>query len=173
MNNEQPMMFSEIDTGRVAIFSPDRKYRYYLEQIWNKDKPLVGFLMLNPSTADEFKNDPTVQRCVNFVKDWGYGGLAVCNIFAYRSTDPSELYNLEDPIGPENDAYIDAMFNKVEFVIGAWGAHGKHLGRGDSIMDKYRDSLYALSMTKNKQPGHPLYLKSDLLPQPMTPEWKS
>mgnify|MGYP000880158315 CR=1 FL=1 len=86
----------------TAGFSPDREFRYTLTRRWD-DRLLVNFLMLNPSTADENIEDPTIRRCMGFARDWGYGGLMVTNIFAYRSTDPKALYKVPDPTGPANN----------------------------------------------------------------------
>lgn len=89
-----------------AVFSPCRTYRYGLWRIWNPGAPLLAFIMLNPSTADDVVNDPTVERCVRRAVSMGYGGLRVANIFALRSTDPTQLYVSVDPIGPDNDTAI-------------------------------------------------------------------
>jgi len=76
-----------------ATFSPCRKYRYSLFRIWDEDKSLVLFIGLNPSTADEKEDDPTIRRCINFAKQWGwgYGGLIMGNLFSFRATQPSDL----------------------------------------------------------------------------------
>ena len=85
-----------------ATFSPCRRYRYTLWRQWD-ERPPATFIMLNPSTADETANDPTVERCQRRAQAMGYGGVRVANIFALRSTDPRALYTAEDPVGPEND----------------------------------------------------------------------
>lgn len=71
-----------------AILSEDRKYRYVLSRIWDESKPMVMIIGLNPSTADETKNDPTIIRCIDFAKSWGYGGVYMLNLFAFRATLP-------------------------------------------------------------------------------------
>ena len=89
------------------------------------------FLMLNPSTADAIDNDPTVERCLRRALKMGFGGLMVCNTFAYRSTDPEKLYEVEDPVGPENDQIILARARSAGMVICGWGTHGAlHGGMG-------------------------------------------
>ena len=125
---------------------------------------MLGFLMLNPSTADEVKNDPTVTRCVRYAKKWGYGALWVSNIFAYRSTEPRILKLIHDPVGPGNDESIDMMFEDCKMVIAAWGEHGLLNNRSYEIRKKYKGRLYALRLNASGEPAHPLYLKKSLEP---------
>jgi hypothetical protein len=89
-----------------AVFSTCRRYRYVLRRIWDRSTPPAMFVGLNPSTADEVKDDPTVRRCIGYAKRWGFGGLIMTNIFAFRSTDPNALVELDDPVGPRNDAWL-------------------------------------------------------------------
>ena len=146
-----------------AYFSKDRKYRYALWRIWNKEKPKVLFIGLNPSTADELKDDPTIRRCIRFAKDWDYGGYIMGNIFAYRSTDPKNLLKIDDPIGPKNDYWLKKIHQEASLTIGAWGNHGKILGRGEEINQMLK-TFYCLRITKQGFPSHPLYLSSKLKP---------
>jgi hypothetical protein len=92
------------ETG--ARFSIDRRYRYALWRVWDHDENLYNFLLLNPSSADEATNDPTIERCERRARRWGFGGLIVTNLFALCATDPAGLHRITDPIGPENDAAI-------------------------------------------------------------------
>lgn len=179
-------MNHEIDINEApAIFSPCRTWRYTLRRVWpdlfdglfpsppRADK-MVAFIGLNPSTADEVENDPTVRRCINFAKRWGYGGMFMLNIFAYRSTDPDKLYVVEDPVGAFNDRYILKVVDQAALVIGCWGNHGKLQGRGWELIRLIQSEqsadrqLYRLgALTNMGQPRHPLYLKGDLLPEPL------
>jgi hypothetical protein len=122
--------------------------------------------MLNPSTADAEKLDPTVRRCVGFAERWGYGSLEVANLFAFRSTDPSELYRAEDPIGPENDRHIKDAVCASRSVIAAWGQHGRLRGRDEEVVELVTDlaDLHCLRRTKHGLPWHPLYLPGSLPP---------
>lgn len=152
-----------------ARFSECRQYRYELRRIWD-DGPLVNFIMLNPSTADEVANDPTVERQCRRVRRWGkgHGGIIVTNIFAWRSTDPDALYTLEDPIGPENDTHIVEAAHESQIVICAWGGtHGGLHGRGEAVRKRLSifTTLHYLKMCDNGHPGHPLYLPYSLKPQ--------
>lgn len=113
-----------------ARFSPCRRYRYLLWRGWDATKPSATFVMLNPSTADEVDNDPTVERCQQRAIQMGYGGLRVANIFAFRSPDPRALYREAEPVGDENDAAIIQAAQGAGIVVCAWGTHGMHLGRG-------------------------------------------
>lgn len=151
-----------------ATFSNCRTYRYALWRHWDESKPKAMFLMLNPSTADETRNDPTVERCQRRAEMMGYGGLLVCNIFALRSTDPKTLYVAEDPIGPQNDLAIIMGAKQSALIVCGWGAHGKYLGRGRAVHAMLTDRGYKphyLRRTKDGQPGHPLYIGYDVQPQ--------
>ena len=146
-----------------GIFSPDRKYRYTLGRAWEPEKPYAMFVGLNPSTADEVNNDPTVRRCINYAKDWGYGGLCMTNIFAFRATDPKVMKRQEDPVGEENDRYLVECGKRAGIIIAAWGTHGVHMGRGKAVAEML-GYLYCLGVTKDGHPKHPLYLRKDLKP---------
>lgn len=152
--------------NRTATFDETGAYRYRLRREWDASKPALGFLMLNPSTADHTKEDPTVRRCIGFAKAWGYGALEVVNIFALRSTDPRGLRDVDDPIGPENDAAILECRCEVDMMIAAWGNHGEYMGRGLRVLEILRAAgpLHCLSLTGAGQPGHPLYLRADSTP---------
>ncbi len=146
-----------------AEFSPDRIHRYSLWRIWNEEKEYAAFVGLNPSTADEYKNDPTVRRCINYAKDWGYGGFYMLNIFGFRSTDPKNLYKADDPVGPDNDHHIQKISSGAGITIAAWGNHGAFLDRGRETV-KLLTEPHCLKLTKAGCPGHPLYLRKDLKP---------
>jgi hypothetical protein len=160
-----------------AIFSPDRDYRYILWRRWSKGKT-INFILLNPSTADEKNNDPTVERCEQRARMWGYGELVVTNIFAYRSTNPKVLSKMHDPVGPDNDKSIfDSAVNSNCTICG-WGEHGKLLNRGNVVKKLLCCvKLYALRINKSGIPSHPLYLSYKLKPISFTAngvmEWVS
>lgn len=150
-----------------AIFSEDRVYRYLLRRRIGVQRTTCLFIMLNPSTADEKRNDPTVSRCIGFAKHWGFGRLEVCNIFAYRATDPKELYSYYDGkliIGPDNDMHIRHAVDRADRVVCAWGNHGVLFDRGifirEAIMLQDKFPL-AFKITNKGQPIHPLYQKRD------------
>lgn len=145
-----------------AVFSPCRSYRYALHRFWDIG-PRVCFIGLNPSTATESVNDPTVTRCISYAKRWGYGGMYMLNIFAYRATDPKMMLIQQDPIGPENDFYLKEVANKVSFRVACWGNHGEYLGRGMQVK-KMIKNLHWLKMNNTGQPAHPLYLSQTLQP---------
>lgn len=123
------------------------------------------FLMLNPSTADESKNDPTVERCERWARSWGYGGLLVCNLFAFRATDPIDMKAARDPVGPDNDAAILECADRAGKVICGWGNHGGHLGRSSAVRKALAwKELHCLRITQAGEPQHPLYLPNDIKP---------
>ncbi len=150
-----------------AEFSPDKKYRYALWRIWDDSKQKVLFICLNPSTADALKDDPTIRRCVGFADNWGYGGLYIANLFAFRATNPRDMKKQNYPIGPKNDDWILQMVGLCNITIISWGTHGNYLSRGRKIIDLLKPSqIYCLEKTKDGYPKHPLYLKKDLKPLP-------
>lgn len=149
-----------------AVFSPDRAYRYKLWRIWDSSKPLAMFVGLNPSTADEENNDPTVAKCQRYARGWGYGGLVMTNLFAFRSTDKSVLEEVDDPIGPENDRYLAELAKSAGIVVAAWGNDGNYLGRSNAV-SSLLPMLHYLRLNKTGEPAHPLYLSGALKPTPM------
>lgn len=146
-----------INTG--AVISDDGKYRYRLWRIWDDSKPLVLWIMLNPSTADHSINDPTITRCIGFTKNWGYGGMFVGNLFAYRATDPRELHCQRDPYGPDNSHHVWQMIKECETVVCAWGNYRNANGNLYQLSSLL--NLRCLGVNKNGSPKHPLYMKSD------------
>ena len=151
-----------------AVFSDCRKFRYALWRMWDGDKPLVMIIGLNPSTADEKVNDPTITRCISFARSWGYGGVCVTNLFGFRATAPTELKSYHDPIGKENDAWVHEMAKEAAIKVAAWGNHGKFLNRSVDFLSSL-DQLHCIKMNKSGEPAHPLYLKAELKPVPMIP----
>lgn len=150
----------------TAIFSECRTFRYRLSRHWGGDGYL-NFLMLNPSTADENTNDPTIERCQRRAMALGYSGLVVTNLFAFRSTDPLGLHTVKDPIGPANDAHILAVARNADVVVAGWGKHGGYYGRDFEVKQLLRDggvSLHALRLNSDRSPEHPLYIPYDLPP---------
>lgn len=149
-----------------ARFSNDMKYRYLLERQWKEAIGRVLFIMLNPSTADAEKADPTVARCITYAHIWGFGGVEVANIYALRSTNPKALFKDPDPIGQHNYCMIESAVGRASLVVAAWGTISndkKHLAEICRIVTQQKD-LYCLRTTKNGHPAHPLYLPGDLKP---------
>ena len=147
-----------------AIFSPCRKYRYVLWRQWRENSSQSVFIGLNPSTADETKDDPTIRRCIGYAKEWGYGGIIMLNIFAYRSTNPKDLRLVEDPVGSSNDVFLKSYL-RVSNTIACWGVWGSHENRGQKVIEMLgREYLMCLGQTKDGHPKHPLYLKRGIVP---------
>jgi len=148
-----------------ATFSPDRVHRYDLVRILGSSKKIVNFIGLNPSTADETKNDPTVRRCIGFAEAWGAGTLVVTNIFAFRATDPKVMKEATDPVGCDNDFALRRWAVKADVVVAAWGNHGAFMSRGQGVTELLADvaDLHALGLTKGGHPKHPLYLAKNLV----------
>ena len=153
------------DDRSDAVLSSDREYRYRLSRTWDTEKSTLGFIMLNPSTADESEDDPTIRRCIGYAKDWGYGSILVGNLFALRATDPSQLREHDRPIGPENDEYLRSICETVEMTVAAWGTKGALGNRGPEVTEMLEVDLYALDTTKAGHPNHPLYQPKDADPE--------
>ncbi len=149
-----------------AIISDCKKYRYQLWRIWDSSKPFVLFIMHNPSTADGTDDDPTIRRCINFAKSWGYGGIYVGNLFPYRATDPKELIGLTPLVlTPFNNImHIGNMIIKCKLHVLAYG--NPIIKAATPIISDER--WHCLKVTKFGNPCHPLYLKHTLQPIPFT-----
>ncbi|TVQ33793.1 MAG: DUF1643 domain-containing protein [Wenzhouxiangella sp.] len=123
------------------------------------------FIGLNPSTADARNNDPTIRRCIGFARDWGYGGLVVTNLFAFRATYPTDLKAASDPVGPRNDAWIRRMAGQVDTIVAAWGNHGAWLDRSTIVRRMLDGRLRCIKLNAAGEPAHPLYLPAGLTPK--------
>ena len=146
-----------------AVISPDGFYRYELWRAWDREKPMLGFVMLNPSTADATQDDPTIRRCVKRAANEGFGGIVVQNLYAYRTPSPKLLWDARDyggvdVIGRENNAYLEGLYFVAPVVVCAWGA-GARLDRVVVVVDLLSEcDLRCLGRTKDGHPRHPLYV---------------
>jgi hypothetical protein len=157
------------DAASSAEYSPCQTWRYSLTRVWHPGGSRALFVMLNPSTATEVQNDPTVERCERRARALGHGAFRVCNIFAYRATDPKVMRAAPDPVGPLNDSAILAGADWADVVVCAWGTHGAHLDRGPAVEVLLRATatpLYHLGLSKHGFPKHPLYIGYDRQPEP-------
>ena len=153
----------------LATWSPCKRYRYTLRRqglqgMLDPGFAAIGFLLLNPSTATEKKNDPTIRKCIKFSQRWGYGSIYVVNLFALRSTDPAVLRTAVDPIGPQNDQTIEHVVDEALDVVCAWGVNNPIPERATQVMGMIHDRRIipkALRITKDWHPGHPLYVRDD------------
>lgn len=157
-----PDLFPGSSLYKSARISECGRYRYLLSRIWDESKPLCGWLMLNPSTADAQIDDATIRKCMAFARAWGYGGIVVANLFAWRSTDPSALMSAADPVGPDNDLAIRNLSEKSFVIVAAWGANAldpKLSSRIDAVFELIDSSkLRCLGLTSHGAPRHPLYV---------------
>jgi hypothetical protein len=112
-----------------TILSPCRTYRYSLWREWIGGDGYVLFIGLNPSTADETNDDQTIRRCIGFAKAWGFAGVCMANLFAFRATDPKVMMQAADPVGRDNDAWLRTLSDAASLVVGAWGVGGSYLVR--------------------------------------------
>ena len=152
---------------KSAIISECGQYRYTLMR-GNGDAggARLCFIMLNPSTADADEDDPTIRRCLGYMEAWGFSELLVLNLYAYRATDPRDLFSVKDRHGPENDEYIRTLLPICDFVVCAWGNNAlvPDQQRFIQLAKQLEIPLHYLELTKMGRPAHPLYLKSDLSP---------
>lgn len=176
-----------------AVISKDERYRYHLWREWRSpvladeqrhwrwirdnrnayaldgagnrigEPHSMIFVMLNPSTADASIDDPTIRRCVGFARAHNYERIDVLNLFAYRATEPKELFSVVDPVGPDNiDHFKKVVMRWRGPVICAWGAHGHYINQDQTALGWLSGmKIYALKITKGGAPGHPLYLPAD------------
>lgn len=160
-----------MDTGRFqnsrqalkrASFSRCMTYRYSLTRRWSVGSTLL-VVGLNPSTADAQIDDPTVRRCVGFAKSWGFSNLIMANLFAYRSTDPTLLAEVDDPVGPMNDRSLKKLVELTDLLLVAWGTRGEMLGRDEQVLS-WLPRPYCLGTTTAGFPRHPLYVRGDAKP---------
>jgi len=157
--------FFDAPPAPSAVLSDCGTYRYSLTRDWTASGRRAVFIMLNPSTADATQDDPTIRRCIRFAQRFGCDGLRVVNLYGLRSTDPAALWEHPDPVGPDNDAYIEHALWSAETtdapVIAAWGANARQ-DRIDQVLGLHGMlSCQALGLTKTGQPRHPLYLRRD------------
>lgn len=167
-----------------AVFSPCQRYRYALWREWADASNRVCWVMLNPSVVDSEKLDPTIRRCIDFSKRWGFGALDVANLFALRSTDPKGLWTVADPVGTDNDRHIVELARRAKMIVCAWGNGGNVVMPGDEpwtrseiVLALLRKEVpllepHCLNLTDLGEPIHPLYRPADETPMPITrPGW--
>jgi hypothetical protein len=146
----------------------NNEYRYALRRVWDASLGSVLFVMMNPSTADPFVDDPTVAKCQRYARAWGYGTLWVGNTFAYRATNQKHLMQVADPVGPQNDEWLLKMAAQAGIIVLAYGKPHKNLcQRGRDVAALLRHAghkLHVLKLCNDGTPSHPLYLKGTLRP---------
>lgn len=161
-------------TGGIAsyaTYSLCENYRYALTRSWGTGVRIV-FVMLNPSTASEIRNDPTVERCERRARALSGGAFRVVNLFAFRATDPRDLKAAPHPIGAGNNTALRQAVDWGDLILCAWGVHGAHLDRGrtvEALLRAQPKPLHHLGLTKDGHPRHPLYLSYAITPQPWPP----
>lgn len=159
----------EIETDSGAMFSDDRKYRWLLWRVWDVAKPATMFIGLNPSTADETEDDPTVRRCIDFARRWGSGSLIMANLFGWRSTDPSVLPRLSNPVGVDNWRIVQEAGKQAATAVAAWGTHGTLFANDLGFHHQWNarpelPRLQCLGVNADGTPKHPLYIAAATLP---------
>ena len=131
---------------------------------WAPGAGAVVFVGLNPSTADASRNDPTIRRCVGFARDWGYGAMIMVNLFDARATDPAVMKRRRAPLSRANDAVLLESARRAALVVGAWGVHGAHRGRGNAVralLARHGVEARCFGLTASGEPLHPLYQRRE------------
>lgn len=160
-------MHEESGRHSEALHSDCGHYRYLLTRRWGQGGTLL-YVMLNPSTADERQNDPTIERCERRARAMGFGAFAVANLFGWKATLPKVLKRTTDPIGTQNDEVLLGAATRADLILCGWGTHGAHLGRGAQVREKLAAAnlpLWSLGLTKDGHPRHPLYVSYATEPQ--------
>jgi hypothetical protein len=141
-----------------CVLSKDQKHRYMLSRTWDKSKPSILFIGLNPSRADDKINDPTITRCIGFARRWGYGQLFFGNLYSFRTPYPEQLVaNLETAYDEQTDYHLKKMISESERVICAWGCWTFTEKRVKEVLEMIPNP-YCLGKNKDGSPKHPLYL---------------
>lgn len=161
--SHRPRAGSQAMRGGAVIIGA---YRYTLWREWTPNLPRLLFVLLNPSTADGKRDDPTLRRCIGFAQGWEYGSLELVNLFAYRSVDPGTLRRVADPVGPLNDSYIQQAASRAGQIVVAWGTLGGSSDRAQEVTRLLTRPLLCLGYTAEGMPRHPLYLRRDARPLP-------
>ena len=154
----------------TATISDCGTYRYTLGRVWDMALPQMGFVMLNPSTADADADDPTIRKCIGFAKRANCGGINVVNLFAFRATDPADLRKAGYPVGPDNDSHIEIAMRASHSAVCAWGANARNLARPAEVLALLRKlnvHPVTLRLLAGNVPAHPLMLPYTCALQPM------
>jgi len=147
-------------TEADAVLSLCGRYRYGLWRRWRSGRGELLVVGLNPSRADARIDDPTLRRCIGFAQRWGFAGLRLANLFAWRSRDPAQLKRVVDPIGPENDRWLLSLAAGADLIVAAWGNTGQEFARADQVR-RQLSPWYCLGLSRQGAPLHPLYLPRD------------
>lgn len=143
-----------------AIFTGHRGHRVYLWRKWEKAGSMIMFIGLNPSTADESRDDPTIRRCIGFAQRWGYSGMFMCNAYTLVSPDPKKL-NTEKPVTMGAYLAMRTIRGLCKEAVAAWGNQIELVRGWEEWVRRIRDDLAPLQCfgtTKLGHPRHPLYL---------------
>lgn len=164
IEKDEDLLGHGMQTG--AIFSDEKTpiYRYFLWRMWDTNLPCLILIMLNPSEADQINNDQTIRVVINRAREEGFGAVAVVNLFAWRSKSPADMKKAEYPVGPLNDQIIKMLLSeKDQAILCAWGPHGSHKNRSEEIKCQIQRAgivPLVINLSKDGQPGHPLYKQS-------------
>lgn len=153
-----------------AVFDEDEMYRYKLSRVWDEEKPRAVLVLWNPSTADHYKNDLTVNSCINYFIDHGYGSMDLVNLFAARCTKPNQLKSFNDPIGVDNNYYISESLKQADLILLGWGScTGSQMKKKRAVevlqmIRPYKDICYCFGFVGDHDPKHPkIIAKEDYL----------
>src|SRR3982074_2924925 len=106
-----------------CVFSADRRYRYLLIHRWEPELPErpCMWIALNPSIADESGLDNTLIRIRSFSSAAGFNAFYMVNLFALVSTDLRAMKRHPEPVGTDNNFYIQRIAARIPTIFVAWG----------------------------------------------------
>lgn len=156
-------MLQKIDltVPKGAIFTDDRKYRYVLWRVWNPNRKVYMQIGLNPSVANELRNDPTITRGIVRAEHEGYGAFLMANLYGFVSTDPKALLKNDNTVGGLNDYYIREMVKLSDIQLCAWGSFKPVPQRAPAVFEMLKNP-YCVGINSDGQPKHPLYVGYDV-----------
>ncbi len=156
---------------RSAVFSDCGLYRYVLWRRWDDALPYANFICLNPSQADAERDDHTSVRCVDYTLRWkGYGATCITNAYAFATSDPKKMKRASDPVGPDNDRWLQEIAAAAGLRVAAWGTHATFMERDKAVRQLITQPLHYLTLTRDGHPHHPLRLSAALTPSLWTPQ---
>ena len=173
---------------RNAGISPCGKYRHWLTREWGgrgEAARWAVFTGLNPSTADDKVDDPTLKKMFGYAQRFSCNALLLINIADYRATNPQDMAaqgfaaKSLDMTGAVRAALavVATSFRMRPMgpVIACWGHPPKAVQplagemfdilKGAALLPR----LQSFGVTAHGWPSHPLYLSKGaaLLPYPL------
>ncbi len=152
-------------TVKEVVVSEDKKYQYDLSYIWDESIPYAMFIGLNPPSSTVTAHSQTIKRCIQYAKSWGCGGVHICNVFAWITSDSDDLLKVDDPVGQDNDKWLSELAMNAGIIVAAWGNKATYGNRAE-IVQRFLPNLHSLTVNKSGEPGQLYYLSKGVEPVP-------